>query len=35
MQVQQYIYWQDYRFTSCEPKEEWPHAGLYNYKDLS
>ena len=18
-------------FSSCEPKEEWPHAGLYNY----
>ena len=22
-------------FSSCEPKEEWPHAGAYNYKDLS
>ena len=19
------------KFSSCEPKEEWPHAGLYNY----
>ena len=19
-------------FSSCKPKEEWPHAGLYNYK---
>ena len=18
-------------FSSCEPKEEWPHAGLYKY----
>ena len=18
-------------FSSCKPKEEWPHAGLYNY----
>ena len=30
--VQQHIYLQDYRRNSVtEPKEEWPHAGLYKY----
>ena len=21
-------------FSSCEPKDEWPHAGLYNYNGM-
>ena len=21
------------KFSSCEPKEEWPHTGLYNYNE--
>ena len=32
MKVQQHVYLQDFKtFSSCQPKEEWSHAGLYNY----
>ena len=31
MQVQQQLFTGLQDYSSCGPKEEWPHAGLYNY----
>ena len=26
-----YLFTRQKRFSSCKPKEKWPHAGLYKY----